>query len=653
MESAFAKRRRPMRATSRPFLDETYDLKGTNLVDPDQVMPKGHAAKAENCRMYARDEDDSRVAIRTRKGSIKITLPVNETLDAKNIDANTGDLSFTTTRIVAQPFTAESAGALTRVAPEIKRDATSRGHVIVQICTDNGGVPGTVVAESSILASAITTSYQYLDSYLVDAPSVIIGTDLWLLLSIQDNGSGSYYVRQTADAGALDLESTDEGASWHSLGVSYHFKSYVSDDEPVKGYKRVYPSSGGPRTYFAAGTHVYEAEDDGTVASIYASIDSGTPFVRFEFFDDILYWVDGVGTPKQYNPAAPAVTSVPDAPTGATHVISHQGRLFFILSKTLARFSELYEPGDYPDTNFFYVPSPRSSDPVTGWRVFQDDLLIFTHETKHTIYGSEISDFQRKEAVGTKGAVSDEAIAVDRDNCYFMDDEGHINAWNGAKDKLLSRVMEPEFSAIPDKSKVRLHIYRNQLRVYYASATSAYNDRRAILDLESGEWFIDTGVPLTGSLEWDQDENQLIEFSSRSPWMLQGEQSHADVGKAISFKYWTNYKIYGSGIAKKRVKSFEPIVRTVDSDYTLYVGKDMDYQNRPDMREYLVSGGGAKWGAFVWGDGTKFGKNRLVSRRSGMSGRGRHIQYRFERDGVETPAEIYGYAAQVKIGRLR
>jgi hypothetical protein len=44
----------------------------------------------------------------------------------------------------------------------------------------------------------------------MDAPGVVNGTQYWALLYVQDNGTGSYYVNQTADVGALDLQSTNE-----------------------------------------------------------------------------------------------------------------------------------------------------------------------------------------------------------------------------------------------------------------------------------------------------------------------------------------------------------------------------------------------------------------------------------------------------------
>ncbi len=643
-------------ATTKPYIDESYDLRGLNLVLPDQITNDGDSPYAINCRRYARDDGETRVAIRTRKGSSKFTTAYGEVLDAQNVGASTGDLGFTTTRIIAQPFTAGASKALTRLAPEIKSDATSRGHVIALICADDSGVPGNVIASSSILSSSINTTYAYVDIDFMDAPTLVSGTQYWILFSIQDNGSGTYYINQTADVGALDLESTDDTASWSSLGVSFRFKSYLSTAKGIKGFHRRYPSDGSDRTLFAAYGSLYSADDSGTVTEIDTSVATSSGFVRFAEVDDKTMWVDGISAPRWWD--GTTVSNITNAPAAASLVKIHQGRAFFLTQKTLFKFSALYDFTSYPSVNFFYVPSPKSSDPVTGARTFQDNFVIFTHETKHIIYGTDLSSFTRREAIGTKGAVSDEAIAVDRNYCYFMSDDGSVNAWAGGDDILLSDNVEPEFNAIPDKSKVRFHLYRNQLRIYYASATSAYNNKMAILDLSYSDfrkgdfqWFIDTGRPVVGSLEWTQDDNELIEFSALTPQVFRGEQGYSDAGKALDFKYWTKYKLYGSGASKKRVKSFRPIIRTVASDYTLLVGKDMDFANNPDMRAYIVSGGGAKWGGFVWGDGTKYGKVQLIDKKSAMSGRGNYIQYRFERSGVETPVELYGYISQVKIGR--
>jgi hypothetical protein len=642
---------------SKLVLDETYDLRGLNQVMPDMVKPTGESPYAINFRMYARDENDTRVAIRTRKGSERITTAIGETLDAQNVGASTGDLAFSTTRIIAQPFTAGASGSLSRLDFEIKKVAGSTGHIIVQICANNGGIPGQVIGTTSILSSAVSTAYAYLPAYLMDAPGVVNGTQYWALLYVQDNGTGSYYVNQTADVGALDLQSTNEQQTWSSIGASFHFKSYIATTAGVKGYHRRYPSNGSKRTLFAAGGSIYEVQDNGTITEIDNTLNSSSDYVRFDFVDDKSFYVNGLNVPRQWDGAN--ASNITGAPVGAALVKIHQGRAFFLIDKTKFVFSDLYDFNSYPSVNFFYVPDPKSADGVTGAISFHDDLLIFTHETKHQLIGSDISSFTRKEAEGTKGAVCDEAIAADRNYAFFMADDGSINAWNGASDILMSDKIEPELAAIPDKTKVRFHLYRNQLRVYYASKTSTFNDRMAVCDLTYSNfktrdfrWYIDTGRNVTGSLEWNQDAgNDLIEFSSKIGQMYRGETTGSDMGKPIDFKYWTAYKTYGSGSAKKRIKRFRPIVRTGESDYTLSIGKDADFADSPDMRAYIVSGGGAKFGSFIWGDGTLWGRTKMVDRPSGMSGRGNHIQYRFERSGVETPVELYGYIAQVKVGK--
>lgn len=654
MQSAFNQiRTTKVGAGTKTLIEETYNPRGLNLVDPDQLMPKGQTPYLRNSRMFAKDQDDSQVAQRTRKGSTMINAPHGQTLSTQNVGTVTGSIDFSTTKTIAQPFVASASGLLTRLDIELEKISAAnggRGVVRVEVYTASGIHPGQLIAASSVLGSAVGTSFGFLPAYFIDAPNVVNGTTYFWVAYIQDNGSGSYYASTTASTGEVLIYSNDDGLSWSSAAVTARFKTYISTDAAVKGFSRRYPSNGANRTLYAAGTNMVSVEDDGT-ETVIDTISGSSSQVRFDFVDDLTFWVDGIGNPRQWD--GTTVSDITNAPPASNLVKIWQNRAFFLVSKTEFIFSNLLDFYTYDPVNFFYVPSPKSSDPVTGARVFQDNFLIFTHRTKHTVSGSDISTFTRKEAVGTRGAVCDEAIAVDASFCYFMSDDGNIYAWNGAVDKILSRNMEPEFSAIPDKTMVRLHVYRNQLRVYYPSKTSDFNDQMALLDFDTGEWFKDTGAPKLGSLEWDQDSNQLIEFSSRAGWIFQGEQAGSDLGKAIAWEYRTNYNIYGSATSKKRVKNFTPVVRTEDVDYTLQIGKDMDYANKPDMRNFIVAGGGAKWGDFVWGDGTKFGKNELVQKHSGMSGRGNHIQYRFANTGVETPAELYGWISQVKVGKPR
>lgn len=657
MRSAFNRQRRVIRS-SQPRVDETYDLKGLNLIAPDQVMPKGESPFTINSRAYARDSEDTRVAIRTRKGSQFLSTPVGETLDTQNVGDSIGEIEFSATRWIVQPFAASSDGALTKLELEVKKSGAANGHIIIEIYSDNGsGGLGMLLGQSSIRASLVPAAFDNLTAYFIDAPLLETGAGYWKVIKVQEYGTGTYVLNMTAGSDAK--VSTDELVTYSSLGGDFRFKTYLSTAGEIIGYDRRYPQDKVNRTFFAlksaASTELYEVTDTGVATSIDPDVSVNAEYLRTAQVDDKLMFVDGNRPARWYD--GDDVENISGVPGIPTHVTIFKNRAMFVPADdpTRVNFSALYDFNVYPSANFFYVPNPKSPDHIAGWRVFQDNLVIWTHETKHVVFGSDISNFTRKEAVGTKGAVSDEAIAVDRNHAYFMADDGQIYRWNGATDELISGKMEPEFNSIQDKKKVRMHIYRNQLRIYYSKKPNTIADRMALFDIETNQWFMDTGRSVMGSLEWYLNDNQLIEFSSRTGQLFLGESGGSDLGKAIDFKYWTAYNAYGSGAAKDRIKRFRPIVRPAETPYYLMVGKATDLNdNSAVLRPWLVDGGGAQWGSFNWGDGTKWGAGTaMVDNSSPMSGRAKHTQYRFECNKVDTPVELYGYISLIKSGRVR
>lgn len=641
---------------SGQVLDETYDLRGLNLVAPDPVMPKGETPFLTNTRMYARNDNENRVAQRTRPGSRRFSTPIGEAANVQNVATSTGDveLAVGTTKLV--PFTPSATGSLTKLELEIKRSVAGSGHVIVEIFEDDGGLPGDKIAQSSINPGLITDAFQYLPAYFIDAPTLTNGEQYWKGIRTQLGGTATYVVNKTATAGAVST--SDNGVSFSTLGYTWRYKTYLSTPGDILGFTRRYPTNNVNRTIFAFEGNIHAVDNLGATTSI-GTHDSGATAVRFENVDDKTIWVDGQSAAQWYDGAV--VTNINNVPGTPDGVIVHQNRLFFIYSKeNKVVWSGLYSFESYRNVDFFYVPSPKSSDHITAYRVFQDNLYVMTHETKHIVLGTNLSNFTRREAVGTKGAVCQEATAVDRNYLYFMADDKHIYRYNGSDDELLSEKIEPLLQSITDPTKVRFHIYRNQLRVYFPSGTDTQSEDMVLLELSRRDsnkylqWFHDTGRPVTGSLELTQDNNEIVEFSSRVGAIYTGESGRSDLGKAISFKYYTPYKVYTSGSAKDRIKTFRPYIQPSTSSYTMQVGKDIDYANNPTMKDYLVDPGGAKWGEFIWGDGTVYGGGtELVDSKVSMSGRGKRTQYRFECDLVDAVVELLGYMASVSGGKVR
>lgn len=664
MQSAFSGARSGSTATSNAAADEFYGLRGLNLRDPDEEMLAGETPYTINSRMYARNDGESQVSNRTRLGASHFSDVAGATANVSNVATNTGDLAFSTEITIAQPFTPTVSGPLTELAVDLKEIGAAGGHVIVELYTDLAGVPSlTMIGQSAIYNSSIATTYQFINCYFMDAPIVSSGTQYWIIVYIQDNGSGNYYLNQTAAPGAMRTIGT--AGAWSSLGVSFHYKTYISTSGGVIGYTARYPQDSSKNAVLFAqnGKLLSTSIGTPTITTVDSTVNTSAVALRFDQSGDKTIYTDGFSYAKQYD--GTTVSNIPNAPTtNPNNILCWQNRVF-LMTGNRVDFSELGDMTTWPSTNFFYIPitTPLAADHPSAWKIFQNNMVVWTHITKYLVVGSNISNFTYKEVVGTKGAVSQEAVAADRNFCYFMAPDKQIYRWagSGSDDQLLSDKVQPILQGIVDPTKVRMNVYRNQLRVYFPTSPSATNDTTLIYDIELQEWFMDTDHQVAGAADLYLDKGDpLVEFSSVVGAVYYGETQYSDLGKMIDWKYWTNYKTYGyrrrngqtfgGASAKKRIKRFRPIIRTADADYTMLVGKDMDFANNPDMREYIVASGGAKWGQFVWGDGTKFGKTRSVQNAAGMSGRGFHIQFRLERKGVETPVELYGYVALYRMG---
>lgn len=657
MRSQFSRPRRAIRATSQLKTDETYDLRGLNLVSPDQVIPGGETPFAINNRRYADNDSETSVAMRTREGSVLYaTAPAGETADAEETGTVVDDIAVTGDLLVAIPFEAEADGALTKFEAYVKKAANTRGYLLIDIWNTTNDLPSRVIGRTSIAPNAVTTSYAYVPAYLMDAPEVEMGDIYWGVVRMQDLGVGTYYLGQVA-SGNIHT-STDGGATWIAQTYKARFKTHVSTAGFIKGFTKRYPETADNEILFALGEKLYAVPDSpATPAEVDTDlIDAASEKVRFVNIDERTFIIDGESALRMYDGAT--VDSSLGEPTALGPPVNGmilENRLLIVPKDDQTRidFSALYDFETWPSVNFFYIGRPLSQDHITAMHEFREGATIFTKEMKYTLTGSTIQTFQPVPHRGSKGAISQEATAVGKEAIYFMADDRHIYSWNGNSDRDISAKIWPELKKILDLDKVRFHLYNNELRVYYNRNPDTTVNCMLLYDIAEDQWYKDTGRSVMGSLEAVHNNNELIEFSSKAGWIFEGEDGYSDLGKPIDFKYWTAYKAYGSGSARDRVKRFRPVVRPAQSPFYLSVGKDVDFLDRPSMKPWLVDSGGAQWGTFNWGDGTAYGGAALLDDRSPMSGRGKHTQYRFEHEGINQPVFLLGYIALIKSGRSR
>lgn len=645
------------RTPNNQYTDERYRLLGLNMVMPDQLIVNGESPYTINTRMYAREDGQSRVAIRTRKGPGFYSVPVGEAVDKQQTSVTGAtDNNFNQSRRLAQPMSPTATGLLSAVDLNLKQ-SNGIGTVIVEIRTDNAGSPGDLLAISGSTGNSLVSTYGYVKFRFISAPNLTVGTTYWIVIYAQDDNTNFYQASTTTNT-TTGKVSVNSGGSYTPLNASLNFKTYTCATGAIKGWYRAYFSNGTKATYFAHGTSLYVVNDTTGIPSVIKTgLSSSATRYRFDKINDKVIVVNGFDQPQTIV-SGNTVAVLPGVPFIPDKVVVWKNRVFFtqLSDKSRVFFSELADETTYPSTNFFYAPAPKTSDPITALLIFQDNLIIFTSETKYIYYGDgSISGSRLRQAIGTKGALAQEGVTNDRNLCYFVADD-QVYAFNGATDALISDKVQPEVDGFASRPGVSVTLYNNQLRIYYAKAGQAQNNGMLLLDNIYAQWFMDTDAYCDLPGQFSQDVgNPLVETSSIYGAMFYAEQNFNNLGAPLDFKYWTPYNKYISAMSKDRVHKFHPELRPAAITYTMQIGKDTNFLNAPNMVPYVVNSGGYIWGAdtSIWGGLATWGGGEYQDTAVALTGRGNHSQYRLERYGANTPVEIYGYAALIKSSRLK
>lgn len=630
-----------------------FDLRGLDQVTPHDVMDDSHSPFLRNARMYARDEERRRVAIRTRKGPGFYSVPIGETQNASQ-EAVTGaeDQHINTVRWAADKFEPTSNGRLTRVDLRLKNDEEELaiGNLVVRIHLDDDGEPGDVIATSSIVGGDIGNDYEYVPVNFIDAPEVDNTSTYWISANLQEGGQNNYFWSSTDDDDTA-LETNTSGAIWTAINLSLNFKTYISDTGRIRGLHRYYPTNEERETLLVHDTELYKVDDnDGTTTEIATGLEENDGEYRFDGADDKVFFVNRADDPKVYDGSTVEVLG--GSPGDSRLLRFHKNRLFLVptADPTRVNFSELGDYEEYGAVNFFYVPAPLSADPIQQMISFQDNLIIFTQNSKWTLSGVDLATFTLREALGKEGLLNPEAVDKDDNYIYFVSNKG-FHRWNGSRDELLSQRVENEFLNIARKDKVSVVNWRDQVRIYYTSPGAPVNDRCLVWDKTYEEWFLDTDTPIFHAAVLFKDDNQLVEASDRVGAIYFAEQDYNILGKPIDFQYWTKYHSFGNSAARKQVRRFYPLLRSQASPFSITLEVDKDLNNDPIVYPINTQAEGAIWGQFIWGDGTVYGASALTDPRLTIAGQAVYWQFRFIKMGANTPVELLGYMAYPRLRR--
>lgn len=598
----------------------------------------------------------------TRKGLERFSDPIGESsVYTQDSTASESDEEFNETQWVADKFSPSATGRLSKAEVRIRKPSGATGTVIIKVHEDDGGEPGEVIAESSLAQSDISSSFEYHSCFFIQTPQIDSTNDYWLSASVQPTASNEYAFSSSTDASTA-LQSTDTGVSWSSTSVTLNMKIHTSDDGAVLGLHRTRRTDGARRTLFAHGTSVYKVDEtDGSTTEIKSGLSSNAEKYRFETVGDVTYYVNDKDAPRKYDLSTDTESEVGGNPAVASTLIEHKGLIFYVESDdpTKLFFSDFGDYEVFESTSFIYVPAPNKADPITALQKLNDNLVVFTRNSKYIISGSDKSTFQLRQAPGQKGTYSQETTQADRNYIYYLSDDGEYK-FNGTSDELLSQevtdIVREITSVNPEDAATALT--NNRFYVFYTptgdsrnSKCLVYNINHESFESEDLNAFISVTDVLLGS------NRDFIQASNSIGGLYKAEASENDynnLGAPLEFELRTRYHHFDSPGQKKMLRKWQPRFAAQSGQYDVTCQVDRDFRNAPDNHTISVSADGPEFGdGETFGSGVEFGSTSLVNSGVYPNGSSPYIQLRYKHTSARQPLEFEGHTLEMHTRRLR
>lgn len=623
--------------------------KGINKYVANDVQKMEYLRYAQDARMPTLGEYETRKGADFHSSSKGSTIDVQQT---STTDA--ADQSVSQTIRVAKKITFANAGRCTRLDVNLKNSASATGTVMVELWTNSSGAPGTMLARSSVDSPDIDTSYAYETVRFINSPAVT-ATDYWCVVYVQAVGANAYKISSTTNA-STGLTSTNSGSTWSASSVDYNVKAYLSTNAPTKGLTRAYKSDGTAKTLFATGTTLNSVNDGtGALTEVKTGLSSSATKYRFVTVNDTLYYVNGFDGLRKWD-----FTTESQVNTDNGSIVCEHKGLLFVVDKNdpnKVRFSNFADYETFTSTDFIYVPSPKTGDPVTAVASLNGTLVIWTRFSKYILYGSDNSTFLLEQAPGQKGTYTQETVAVDKNRAYFLSDDG-IYSFNGTEDELLTQNIYEDIRGLDNKDENCLVINKGRLYMYYPSAGSSVNDSCIVFNInfKMVESF-DTDTYVCRAVTAFNDDDKLITGSSVVGQALFQELSTNDynnLGGDLDFYIQTHYMAFDSPAKFKEMRYWKPRFDAQSDSYTVTCEYAYDLRDNPQTESSPnVQGDGATWGSGeVWGSFT-WGTTPELQSDLNVPGEYRRIQIRYKHFATRQPHKFLGHTFVVETRKLR
>ena len=595
----------------------------------------------------------------TRKGCDFYSVPIGQAVNVQETSVTgASNAGYGVNTHIAQKFTAASSGVCSRIDINVKNSASATGTTVVSLYSDNSGVPGTLLGESTIASSTITASYAYATARFINMPTITNAAAYWVVVSLQDSGTGTMYVSSTTNTTDAKT-SADKGQTWSSAAYSLNAKLYTSTASGVLGLTRIYRPDGTGYTFFAHGTSLYSVNDStGVTTAVDTGLTSGTQNIEIEYVNDVLYYTDGIGKPRKYN--FTSASSVTAALGNTSNVMEHVGLLFYFDADdhTKSFYTNFADYETFTSTDFIYVPAPKKSDKLTAMAKLNGVLYFFTQRNKHMLLGQDNATFRLDEAYAQKGTFSQKSVAFDTDNIYFASDDG-VYKFNGTSEKNILEGVIDDYTSLITKTDIHLQLHNNRLYIWYRPNGDAEVNKcmvyNTLYDVIEGT---DANTFIGRSFARHDTTGLFLQASNRAGAVFYGERSTNDydnLGAPLTAEVRTAYDHFGSPQQRKRIPYWRPIIESVPGSYSLQAGFAADLSDDVNFTDVSIQATGFTYDASdaLYDTATYAASGVSIDTTLNIFGSAYRWQRRYKHYAAREPFIFAGEVLTVETQRLR
>jgi len=610
---------------------------------------------AKNARILTLGEYETRKGIDFHSAAAGSTQD-----DAITSTTGAADKDFSTTIRFAQVFTSAVTQRLEKIEVNLKNTTGATGTVIVEVWSNVSSAPGVRLARSSIKASDITSSYQYLTARFAEAPELTATSNYWIVVYVQAIGSNTYSWSSTT-AETTALASTDSGVTWSSTSYAMNFRQHYATSGGIKGLHRAYKSDGTKKTLFVQGTVLYSVDDvTGALTTIKSGLSSSATHYRFVTVNDIVYYVNGYDGLRKWD----FTTESQVNSTNYTTLCIHKGLLFLVESSdpNKVAYSNFADYETFTSTDFIYAPSPKTGDPVVALKSLNGYLIIQTLKNKFILAGDDNATFSLDEAPDQKGTYSQETVTADNNFIYFLSSDGVYRS-NGSEAQIMSADIYQEIVDMPNKDDACLVVNNGRLYVWSTPAGESSNSACYVFSLNYGDdggttESYDTNSFVQRAFSAYRDDDALLVASSKIGqvyWQENPSNDYTNLGGDIDFELKTHYIIGLSPAVLKETRDWQPRFGGQSGNYTITC--QYAYDLRDNWTTYdnpNVQGSGLTYGSgVIYGGGATYGASAETQSYLYIPGEYRRTAIRYTHNATRQPNLFLGHTLVQQTRRLR